>query len=380
MSLDYLIPSVTKHRRKLHQIPEIAFDLFKTHDYLKAQLEAYGYEPMTVAKTGLIAIKKGISNETIAFRSDMDALNVFEKTNVDFESTHFGKMHACGHDGHMSILLGFAQHVSKIEHLNQNIMFIFQPAEEGPGGAKEIIETGIFETYHVTKIFGIHLFPDLEEGIFGLVDGPMMAQNGEFDITIKGTSAHGAQPHQSKDAILATAHLISQYQSIVSRFLDPLTPAVVTIGTILGGEARNIIAQSVKLTGTIRTFDEDAYQRIKSSIRKINEGIETAFQVDIHLEIKDYYPPVINDHQLFRDIIQTLDQEEYSILKPIMFAEDFSFYQQIVSGLFIMLGTQNKDLGFIHPLHSCYFNFSEHILIKGVEWFDRIAKIYQVYK
>jgi len=207
-----------------------------------------------------------------------------------------------------------------------------------------------------------------------------MAQNGEFDINIKGISAHGAQPHQSKDAILATAHLINQYQSIVSRFLDPLMPAVVTIGTICGGEARNIIAQSVQLTGTIRTFNQDIYQLIKSSIHKINEGIETAFQVKINLDIKDYYPPVINDHQLFKESILGLNQDEHSIIKPMMFAEDFSFYQQIVPGLLIMLGTKNEDLGLIHPLHSCYFNFREHVLIKGVEWFDRIAKLYQVYR
>lgn len=379
MSFDHLTKQLTAHRRTLHQIPEIAFDLYQTHAYVKAELESYGYQTQTVAKTGLIAIKKGQSTETIAFRSDMDALNVYEKTGVEFASKNEGKMHACGHDGHMSILLGFAQYIASIDHIKQSIMFIFQPAEEGPGGAKIIIETGIFKQYNVKKIFGFHLYPDLEEGLYGLVDGPMMAQNGEFDIVIQGVSAHGAQPHLSKDAMVAAGELITQYQTIVSRAIDPLMPAVVTIGTIEGGEARNIIAQTIKMSGTIRTFDQTVYDTIKSSIRAINQGIEQAYQVEVKIDIRDYYPPVINDHQLFMDVQSILDPSEYRILKPMMFAEDFAFYQQVVPGLFMMLGTKNTELGYVHPLHSCYFNFKEDVLPKAIELYDRILKYYDLY-
>jgi amidohydrolase len=379
MSFDYMLNKLKHHRRTLHQIPEIAFDLFKTHAYVKAELESYGYETQTVAKTGLIAIKKGKADTTIAFRSDMDALNVYEKTNSDFESKHEGQMHACGHDGHMSILLGFAEYIASIKDINKNIMFIFQPAEEGPGGAKVIIETNVLKTYNVEKIFGFHLYPDLEEGQYGLVDGPMMAQNGEFDLIIQGVSAHGAQPHKSKDAILATAQLITQYQSIVSRFIDPLSPAVVTVGTIEGGEARNIIAQNVKISGTIRTFNQETYDIIKASIKSINQSIETAFQVSVTTDIRDYYPPVINDHQLFNHVKGLLNASAYELIKPMMFAEDFAFYQQVVPGLFIMLGTRNEKLGYIHPLHSCYFNFKEEVLPKGIELYDLICKSYNLY-
>jgi amidohydrolase len=380
MSFDYLLHTMIKHRQTLHQIPEIAFDLFLTHAYVKAQLESFGYETITVAKTGLIAIKKGESKETIAFRSDMDALEVLEKTNMAFTSKHVGKMHACGHDGHMAILLGFAEHVSKLKHLKKNIMFIFQPAEEGPGGAKEIIKTGIFETYHVEKIFGFHLYPDLEEGLYGLVDGPMMAQNGEFDITIQGVSAHGAQPHKSKDAMVASAALISQFQHVVSRSIDPLTPGVVTIGTINGGEARNIIAQTISISGTMRTFNQGTYDVMKASMHAIAKGIEVSYSVDVDLEIRDYYPAVINDHALFKDVVSLLKEGTYERIKPMMFAEDFSFYQQVVPGLFMMLGTKNEEKQYTHPLHSCYFNFDEKVLTKAISLYDDICKLYKVYQ
>jgi amidohydrolase len=364
-----------QYRIDLHQIPELAFDLFKTHDYVKGVLESFGYTTETVAKTGLIAVKQGLSSEAIAFRSDMDALPVTELTNQLFKSKHPGKMHACGHDGHMAMLLGFAEIVSKMASLKKTVVFIFQPAEEGPGGAKVIIEEGVFEKYQIKKIFGIHLYPGIDEGKYGLANGPMMAQNGEFNITMKGLSAHGAQPHLGHDAILAAGALISHYHTIISRYIDPLDPAVITIGTIHGGEARNIIAHEVKLTGTIRSFNQKIYGILKQKMRDIDRGIEHAYDVQINNDIIDYYPPVINDHALFDNLKQHLETTQYEILRPMMFAEDFAFYQEKVPGLFVMLGTQNTRRGFIHPLHSCYFDFDESVLIKGVELYQLILKI-----
>lgn len=367
-----------QYRTDLHQIPELAFDLFKTHAYVKKQLESMGYQTETVAKTGLIAVKHGQRQDAIAFRSDMDALPVTEMTKQSHPSLHPGKMHACGHDGHMAMLLGFAELVSKIKTLLKTIVFIFQPAEEGPGGAKVIIEEGIFEKYKIEKIFGIHLYPDLEEGKFGLANGPMMAQNGEFNITIKGQSAHGAQPHLGHDAILATGALISQYHTIISRYIDPLEQAVITIGTVHGGEARNIIAQEVKLTGTIRSFNRHVYGQLKQKMRDMDRGIEKSYDVQITNDIIDYYPPVINDSTLFERVKNHLNSRQYEIIKPMMFAEDFAFYQEKVPGLFVMLGTKNIQKNFIHPLHSCYFDFDESVLIKGVELYQSILTIEQV--
>ncbi|MCR3905585.1 MAG: amidohydrolase [Tenericutes bacterium] len=368
-----------QYRQELHQIPELAFDLFKTHAYVKEKLEQLGYQTQTVAKTGLIAVKEGKLKEAIAFRSDMDALPVTEKTNVSFASKHDGNMHACGHDGHMAMLLGFAEYVSQLKEINQTIVFIFQPAEEGPGGAKVILEEGIFEKYQIQKIFGIHLYPGLEEGLYGLVNGPMMAQNGEFNLTVTGKSAHGAQPHLGSDAVLAASYLVTQYHHIVSRFIDPLDPVVVTIGTIEGGEARNIIAQEVKMTGTIRSFNQINYEKIKQKMRNIDEGIEKAYDVKVNNDIIDYYPPVINDEHLFEMLKNSLNQRQYQFLRPMMFAEDFAFYQQKVPGMFVMLGTKNESLAYVHPLHSCYFNFREDVLIKGVELYIHIGETLKLF-
>ncbi|MBU1800583.1 MAG: amidohydrolase [Bacteroidetes bacterium] len=367
-----------QYRQDLHQIPEIAFDLFLTHEYIKKELELMGYSIEVVAQTGIIAHKKGESSEAIAFRSDMDALPVDEKTNAVFASKHPHKMHACGHDGHMSMLLGFADYVSKLTNLKKTIVFIFQPAEEGPGGAKVIINEGIFEKYHISHIFGIHLYPGLDEGLYGLVDGPMLAQNGEFNLVIKGKSAHAAQPHLGHDAILASASLINLYHTIISRNLDPLESAVITVGTIHGGEARNIIPNEVKISGTIRAFKGDIYELLKKRMRSIDHGIKIAFDVEVENDIMDYYPPVVNDHQLFELVKNTLAKDEYKLLKPMMFAEDFAFYQKKVPGLFLMIGTRNEKKGLIHPLHSCYFNFDEIVLEKGVEIYKKILKLMKI--
>lgn len=366
------------YRRDLHQIPELAFDLFKTHEYLKKELIRMGYEPIVMAKTGLVISKKGLSSEAILFRTDMDGLPVHENLDVSFQSTHKGNMHACGHDGHMAMMLSFASYCSTLSNLKKTIVMIFQPAEEGPGGASVMIEEGLFEMFHITACYGIHLYPGLEEGLYGLTPGPMMAQNAEFDISITGKSAHGGQPHQGIDAIVAAAHLVSSYQSIVSRRVNPLEKVVLSIGTIHGGEARNIIAQEVRLSGTLRAFNQDLYHDVKTWMRQIDQGIETQYQVKIINHIKDYYPPVINDIGLFNNLKDSLKPSSYKVIEPMTVSEDFAFYQQKVPGIFVMLGTKNEILGYVHPLHSCYFNFDECVLEKGVLLYQNILKLHQV--
>ncbi|MDX9691275.1 MAG: amidohydrolase [Acholeplasmataceae bacterium] len=367
-----MIDKLIKIRRDLHQIPEIAFDLYKTHDYVFNMLKELNFELEVVAKTGIIAYRKGMSQDAIAFRSDMDALPVTEMTNVSYQSLHEGKMHACGHDGHMTMLLGFAEYVSSIKELHKSIVLIFQPAEEGPGGAKIIVDQNVFEKYHIKHIFGIHLYPNLNQGLFGLVDGPMMAQNSEFDLDIFGKSSHAAQPHLGHDAILAATHLLSSYHHIMSRFVNPLKSGVLTIGTIHGGEARNILANHVHMSGTIRSFHDETHQMIKQKMREIDESIEKAYHVKIENKIMDYYPVVHNDSSLFAMLKHALNSDEYELIEQIMFAEDFAFYQKKVPGMFVMLGTRNDELGFTHPLHSCYFNFDEHVLMRGIDLYKRI--------
>lgn len=362
---------VTSTRRMFHQIPELGFDLFKTSDQVRKIMESLGYSVESVAKTGWIAFKQGELNEAVAFRADMDALPVSETTNVDYASVHTGKMHACGHDGHMTMLLGLAKRLAK-QQTKYSVVFIFQPAEEGPGGAKIVVNSALFKKFDIKAIFGIHLYPGLQEGIFGLCEGPMMAQNGEFDLTIKGVSAHGAQPHLGTDAILAQAALIQGFHSIVSRNLNPLDSAVITVGTIKGGEARNIIAQSVSLSGTIRAFDENVYAMLKMRMKSIIDGCEIAYGVTIESSIRDYYPPVINDRKLVQLAKSVFDENEYTDIQPLMISEDFSFYQQAVPGCFVLLGTRNDEKGYNSPLHSSNFNFDEIALLKGIDFFENI--------
>ena len=374
--LDFL----TKIRRDLHQIPELSFDLPLTHQYVRSLLIEMGYETYQTAKTGIIAIKHGVSNQMIAFRSDMDALPVSEQTGVSFKSKHDGCMHACGHDGHMAMLLGFAYKIKDLVLNNHGIMLIFQPAEEFPGGAKVIIEEGFLKRFNVIKIFGIHLYPGLDEFKYGFVPGAMMARNGEFNLTLKGISSHGAQPHHGVDAILATSHLISQYHTVISRNINPLEPCVLTVGTIEGGAARNIIADTVKIKGTVRAFNDDVYIQIKDRMHAIEKGIEKSFGVKIEQDFQDFYPIVYNDIEIFNHVIKQFKPSEYQLIEKMTVSEDFSFYQQVVPGMFIMLGTRNEAKDYIYPLHHPKFNFDEKVLFKGVEYYDRIAKSYQLYE
>lgn len=364
---------IQKFREDLHQIPELGYEEFKTQAYLKAKLIEIGFTVETVAKTGLIAIKHGTDKKAIAFRSDIDALAITEKTDVHYKSLHEGKMHACGHDGHMSILLGFALYLSKIE-LNKTVVLIFQPAEESPGGAKVIVESGVFEKYKIEKIFGMHLYPEINEGKIGLTKAELMAQVGEFDITINAQSAHGAMPEKGVDGILVAASLIQAYQSIISRNLNPIDSAVLTIGKISAGDARNIIAQEVTLNGTMRAFSEAVYQVIKNRIIEINNGLEKMFNVSIQTEFRDMYPALINNYDLYLMMQDILEDSEIIDINPLMIAEDFSFYLKKVPGYFLMLGSRNDEMGYIHPLHSCYFNFTNNVLFKGIEMYIRIAK------
>lgn len=364
-------------RRDLHQIPEISFDLFKTSEYVKTKLIEFGYEPIKVAKTGFIAVKEGKSKEAIAFRSDMDALRVTEKTEVTYESNHPGQMHACGHDGHMAMLLGLAKYLSTIE-VNKTVVLVFQPAEEGPGGAKLIIEEGLFTKYQIKAIFAFHLYPDIKEGLIGIAEGPLLAQSGEYVITVNGKSSHGAMPHQGHDAIFAASQVINNYHHIISRMIDPLQPAVLSVGLIKGGEARNIIPKTVSFEGTIRAFDESVYEDIKVKMREINDSIAKMLNVNIDASFYDFYPPVVNNHNLHEDIKHILKQDEYVISKPVMISEDFAYYQKQVPGYFMFLGTRNEKEGYIYPLHNCRFNFNENVLLKGLETYLKICKYYEV--
>ena len=375
MDLNFLLDDIIKNRRALHQIPETALEEFKTKEYLKSYLISIGLEPQEVVETGLFVYIEGKDKENcIAFRSDIDALNIKEETGAEFESKHIGKMHACGHDGHMTTLLAFAKYLTTIQPLEKSVLLIFQPAEESPGRAKDIVETGLLKKYNVKAIYGMHLFPELPEGTVASKEGPFFAQAALMTTTITGKSGHGAMPHKTIDPLMAFTKIVDGYQTIVSRNLSPFDPGVVTIGKFCGGSAQNIIADTVNFWGTIRTFKEENTEFVIDRIKEIHRGIELSYRVKIDEKIDIVYPPVINDKELYKKFVETMKDMNYVEHEALTISEDFAYYQKEVPGIFMLLGTRSEEKGFIHPLHSCHFNFDEKVLLKGVEAFARILE------
>jgi amidohydrolase len=375
MDLNFLLDDIVKNRRALHQIPETALEEFKTKEHLKNYLISIELEPQEIVETGLFVYIEGKDKENcIAFRSDIDALNIKEETGAEFESKHVGKMHACGHDGHMTTLLGFAKYLTTIQPLEKSVLLIFQPAEESPGRAKDIVETGLLKKYNVKAIYGMHLFPELPEGTVASKEGPFFAQAALMTTTITGKSGHGAMPHKTIDPLMAFTKIVDGYQTIVSRNISPFDPGVVTIGKFCGGSAQNIIADTVNFWGTIRTFKEENTEFIIERIKEIHRGIELSYRVKIDEKIDIVYPPVINDKELYKKFVDTMKDMNYVEHEALTISEDFAYYQKEVPGIFMLLGTRSEEKGFVHPLHSCHFNFDEKVLLKGVEAFARILE------
>lgn len=368
-----LYSTVANDRRVLHQIPEIGLQEYKTSHYIKSVLNELQVEFESFGDTGVLAYFKGLNpTKTLAFRTDIDALPVTEESDYPNPSTHEGYMHACGHDGHMSMMLGLARYLSlESTQVIDNILLIFQPAEEGPGGAEEMVKQGVLSRYRVDEIYGIHVFPDVEQGYIGVRAGAMMAMTGEFDIDIYAKSAHGAMPQTGVDGIVIASEIILGLQTVVSRSISPIQPAVLTVGKMTAGERRNIIAGKARLEGTIRAFDKSVFEQLKSRMRTYLKGMELAYDVRIELETRDMYPPVVNDHRLHSEFV-SIFKESVIEIDPQMISEDFSFYQEQVPGLFYFIGTRNTEKGYVYPLHNAKFNFDDTILIHGLETYRSV--------
>ena len=369
-----LLGEVTTLRRDLHQIPELGYTEHKTQAYILHKLEELSPDHLeTIADTGVKAVfyAPGEPKTTTAFRADIDALAILEQTGVPFASCHEGFMHACGHDGHTATLLTFAKLVARHRHrLEHNIVLLFQPAEEHIGGAARMVAEGALENPKVDRIFGLHVWPDVPSGMIGLREGPMMAQTCEFDIVVNGKSAHGASPHKGVDAIVASAEIISALQTIVTRSVGPQEKALLTIGKIEGGQARNIIADRVVMNGTVRTFKDSVHEHVKSRIQGILAGMEQVSEVHCTFTEVMHYPVLSNPRPLVDLLLSLTEQDGVMVMDEIMAAEDFSFYQRYVPGLFFLLGVGSET--YKEPLHSPRFNFDEKDLLGGVEIFRRI--------
>lgn len=357
-------------RRALHRIPEAGFEERKTQAWIVDYLKALGYAPKPIVDTGvalLIPSADGKDSGCIAFRADMDALPVTEPDAVPFRSDHPGMMHACGHDGHMTMLLLLAKCLHDHPELRaQSVLLIFQPAEEGPGGAAPVCRSGIFERTGARAIVGYHLFPDVPEGTITVAPGPVIAMNSEIYLDVRGTASHAAHPDRGQDALVAAAQLVLAIQTIASRSLDPEDAAVVHLGTIDGGTRMNIVADHVALTGTMRSFGEGVHQTIQRRIREIAAGIGTANGVTIDVKFIDMYPPVVNDAALYQAVWPLIGGDVAPFEKR-MIAEDFAYYGKHLPALFMGIGAHSEAKGFTAELHTPAFGFDEKVLLRGLE-------------
>ena len=370
-----LLDDVTAFRRDLHRMPELGYRERDTQAYILEKLSAFSPDSLTtIADTGVKAVflAPGQCERTMAFRADIDALAISEQTGADYASRREGTMHACGHDGHTAALLGFAKLVfANRSALTQNVVLLFQPAEEQIGGAARMVREGALIHPKVDRIFGLHVWPDVPSGMIGLREGPMMAQTCEFDITVHGKSAHGASPNKGADAIVASAEIISALQTVVTRSIGPQERALLTIGRIEGGQARNIIADRVVMNGTVRTFKDSVHEHVKHRIRDILDGMEKVSEVRCDFDEVMHYPVLSNPRSLVDFVLSLTERDGVMVMDEIMAAEDFSFYQQYVPGLFFLLGVGNERHA--EPLHSPRFDFDEADLLGGIEVYRRIV-------
>ena len=356
-------------RRDFHQYPELGFDEHRTSKIIGEALKEMGLAPqMNVGKTGVTADLTFGEGPTIALRADMDALPMQETSGLDFSSKHDGVMHACGHDGHMAMLLGAAKVLTQNgDSFNGTVRFIFQPAEEGAGGARYMIEDGCLDG--VDEIYGIHVWNYQPVGEVGITDGPVLAAADMFEIKIKGIGGHGAAPQGTIDAVVVASHLVQALQTIVSRNTNPLESTVVTIGTINGGHNFNIIADEVTLSGTARAYTEENRNLIKTRMAEIIDGVAKTFGAEISFDYEDGYPPTINHTDPANKVLKAAERvvgEKAGMPYLSMGGEDFSYYLQKIPGCFFFVGSAPNDQKLFETPHHCsHFTMDERALLVG---------------
>jgi hippurate hydrolase len=352
-------------RRDIHREPELGFDTEKTAEKVLSALDGLPLEVETgVAENGIVATLEG-DGPTVALRADMDALPILEDTDLPFASETEGKMHACGHDGHTSMLVGAAHALSGMrDRLDGRVKFVFQPAEEGGGGGKVMVDAGVADD--VSSIFALHLWPGLPFGKVATKAGPIMAAADAFEMEIRASGGHGAMPHLTSDAIAIAAQVVTALQTIVSREVDPVEPAVLTVGEIGAGTAFNIIPDKARLGGTVRTLDADLRKKMPARMEELARGIAKGMRGDVDLDYTFSYPVTVNDEAAADLVLGVADdlfggESVLQLPNPSMGGEDFAYFLEKVPGAFIWLGIGENASG----LHTPTFAFDEEILPRG---------------
>ena len=356
-------------RRALHAIPELEWQLPKTAEYLKNALAELNCQVFSPVDCAVCAYFDFGADHAIAFRADMDALPIAEQTGLPFASTHDGRMHACGHDGHMAILLELARRLSRKETLNHNVLLIFQPAEESPGGAKRICDTGVLETCKVQSVFGLHLWPALEKGVVFCRANELMSRASEVSVDIYGKSSHIGNAAAGIDATAAAVEFYRLARQAEADFAPEIFQ-LLNFGKFQSGTVRNALSAHARLEGSLRAFQDDVFNTLQEKVRQAAMAVEQQFGCRVEVTFGDSYPAVMNDPVLLERVKKAVDCA--TLEKPSMTAEDFAWYQRYAGGIFFFLG-----LGDVPALHASNFDFDETILEKGADFFEKLAEDFQ---
>lgn len=376
-------------RRDIHAHPELCFEEQRTADVIEKRLKAWGIPVLRgMGVTGVVGIiKNGTSNRAIGLRADMDALPLQEINRFSHASKHDGKMHACGHDGHVAMLLGAAYHLSQHRDFDGTVYLIFQPAEEGGGGAKRMMDDGLFEHCPMEAVFGMHNWPGVGVGTFGVTTGPLMASSNEFEVIVRGKGAHAAQPHKGIDPIMVAIQIAQSWQTIITRNKSPIDSGVLSITQIHAGSATNVIPDEAVLIGTVRTFSTGVLDLIEQRMRTIAEHTANAFEAEVDFRFKRNYPPLINHAKETAFAIEVMKsivggQNVIADIEPTMGAEDFAFMLQEKPGCYVFIGNGeggHRDTGHgLGPcnLHNPSYDFNDDLLPIGATYWVRLVESY----